>query len=82
MKQWVAEPYYGRVTVTVSDAGVHVHVADEVVQRHYARTCDLAEYATESATSGWVSLRSIVAKDFEPAHRVEIESYIAALLRR
>ena len=80
-KEWVASPEYGRIVVTVSAAGILVEIADDPVQRNYGKVCQLADYATETPTDGWTPIRQIIADDFPPEQRAEIEAYIAELLQ-
>lgn len=80
VKQWHACPEYGSVTVTVAENGILVHVADDAVQRRYEKRCSLTEFSSEASADGWVPFRKIVADDFSPEQRLEIETYLSALL--
>ena len=79
-KQWRNSNDFGSIDVTVDVEKVHVHIADDAVQRHYSKSCPLADYATEAPTDGWTPLRKILATDLLPEQRAEAEAYIAELL--
>ena len=81
MKEWMVAPESGRIDVIVSEDGITAHMADDDRQKNYITRCDLADYATQVPTEGWPPIRKIIADDFAPQERAEIEAYIAELLR-
>jgi hypothetical protein len=76
-----SSPEVGRIDVIVSEDGVTAYIADDGMQRNYIIRCNLADYATQVPTEGWFPIRRIIADDFTPQQRAEIEAYIAEFLR-
>jgi hypothetical protein len=81
MKEWTVAPESGRTDVVVSKEGITLYLADDARQKNFTTRYDLVDYATQVPTEGWPQIRKVIADEFPPEQRAEIEAYIADLLK-